>query len=217
MDFTLREVARRIGVSHAAPYRHFADKGALVTELGAAAGVDLAARIEAALLSAGRDLRAQFLGAGLAYVRFALERPASFQAMMASDIDTSAPSLVEARSRSFGLLLRFIEDAQKAGVFPPGEPMELAIPIWAMHHGLAHLALSGAFEVQDPSVLRRVVDDAHARLLDGLWIAPTASASPRWPGSARPAPAPLPSAPPAPTTAPGGSPRRPRTSSRRRS
>ena len=171
MDFTLREVARRIGVSHAAPYRHFADKSALVTELAAAATLDLAARIEAALSAAGRDLRARFLGAGLAYVRFALERPASFRVMMSSDIDTSAPSMVEARSRSYGLLLRFIEDAQKAGVFPPGEPTDLAIPIWAMHHGLADLALSGVFEVQDPEKLRCVVDDAHTRLLDGLWIA----------------------------------------------
>lgn len=171
MDFTLREVARRIGVSHAAPYRHFADKGALVTELGAAAGLELAARIEAALAAAGDDLRAQFLGAGFAYVQFALDRPASFQVMMSSDIDKAAPSMVEARARSYGLLLRFIEDAQRAGVFPPGAPPDLAIPIWAMHHGLAHLALSGAFDVRNPTLLRHVVDDAHTRLLDGLWIA----------------------------------------------
>src|SRR5262245_12564552 len=158
MDFTLREVARRIGVSHAAPYRHFADKGALVTELAATAGFELAARIEAALLAAGRDMRAQFLGAGLAYVRFALERPALFQVMMSSDIDKTAPRMIEARSKSYGLLLRYIEDAQKAAVFPPGEPQDLAIPIWAMHHGLAHLARSGAFEAEDPAKLRAVVD-----------------------------------------------------------
>ncbi|WP_236644008.1 TetR/AcrR family transcriptional regulator [Sorangium sp. So ce296] len=169
--FTLREVARRIGVSHAAPYRHFADKRALMTELAVQASTELAAQISAALEQAGGALRARFLAAGYAYVRFALEHPAPFHVMYSSEVDAEDPRVAAATSRSLGLLLGFIEEAQRAGAFPPGDPMALAVPIWAMHHGLATLAASGALSKAGPAELRRVVDDAHARLLDGLLLA----------------------------------------------
>ncbi|WP_437498018.1 TetR/AcrR family transcriptional regulator [Sorangium sp. So ce1099] len=166
--FTLREVARRIGVSHAAPYRHFPDKRALMTELAVQASTALRAQIKAALESAGGDLRARFLAAGFAYVRFALEHPAPFHVMYSSEVDAEDPRVAAATSQSLELLLGFIEEAQRAGAFPPGEPGVLAVPIWAMHHGLATLAASGNLSKAGPVELRRVVDDAHARLLDGL-------------------------------------------------
>ncbi|WP_437774415.1 TetR/AcrR family transcriptional regulator [Sorangium sp. So ce1097] len=169
--FTLREVARRIGVSHAAPYRHFPDKRALMTELAVQASTELAAQISAAIEAAGGDLRARFLAAGFAYVRFALEHPAPFHVMYSSEVDAGDPRVAAATSRSLGLLLGFIEEAQRAGAFPPGDPMAHAVPIWAMHHGLATLAASGALSRAGPAELRRVVDDAHARLLDGLLLA----------------------------------------------
>ncbi|KYF63105.1 TetR/AcrR family transcriptional regulator [Sorangium cellulosum] len=172
--FTLREVARRIGVSHAAPYRHFPDKRALMAELAVQASTALAAQISAALEAAGGaggDLRARFLAAGFAYVRFALEHPAPFHVMYSGEVDPEDPRVAAATSRSLGLLLGFIEEAQRAGAFPPGEPMALAVPIWAMHHGVATLAASGALSKAGPAELRRVSDDAHARLLDGLLLA----------------------------------------------
>lgn len=167
-SLTLREVARRIGVSHAAPYRHFADRRALLTALATEGSKELAARILAALEGAGEDLRARFLAAGFAYVSFALERPALFQATYSAEADPADPQLAAAKQRSFGILLGFIEEAQRAGAFRPGDPTELATPIWAMHHGLATLAAAGLFAEQGPEGLRRVVDDAHASLLDGL-------------------------------------------------
>ncbi|WP_437669299.1 TetR/AcrR family transcriptional regulator [Sorangium sp. So ce131] len=166
--FTLREVARRIGVSHTAPYRHFADKRALMTELAIEAGAALGAQIAAALDAAGSDLRARFLGAGLAYVRFALEHPAPFHVIYSSEVDRDDPRVQAATSRNLGMLLDFVGEAQRAGAFPPGDPMALAVPIWAMHHGLAGLATSGSLAKAGPLELRQVVDDAHARLLDGL-------------------------------------------------
>ncbi|MCC6557791.1 MAG: TetR/AcrR family transcriptional regulator [Polyangiaceae bacterium] len=185
-SFTLREVARRIGVSHAAPYRHFADKRALMTELAILAMTELADRIRAALDAAGPDLRARFLAAGFAYVRFALERPALFQASYSGEADPGDPRKQAAKEHCFGILLAFIADAQEAGAFPPGDAMELANGVWAMHHGMATLAAAGAFREggegagkrarrsakgrshEEWERLRRVVDDGHARLLDGL-------------------------------------------------
>ncbi|WP_437573373.1 TetR/AcrR family transcriptional regulator [Sorangium sp. So ce887] len=170
-SFTLREVARRIGVSHAAPYRHFADKRALMTELAVQASAALGAQISAALDEAGGELRARFLAAGFAYVRFALEHPAPFHVMYSGEVNVEDPRVAAATSQNLGLLLGFVEDAQRAGAFPPGDPMALAVPIWAMHHGLATLAASGALSKAGPVELRCLVDDAHARLLDGLLLA----------------------------------------------
>lgn len=168
VDFTLREVARRVGVSHTAPYRHFADKRALLTAITIEAQWMLAARIQAALDAAGTELRPRFLAAGWSYVHFALEAPAAFRVMYSGEIDELDPAIVATKEHSFGILLRFIEEAQRVGAFPPGDPRALATPIWAMHHGLAILAASGALGEPGSEVVKRAVDDAHGRLLDGL-------------------------------------------------
>jgi AcrR family transcriptional regulator len=168
VDFTLREVARRVGVSHTAPYRHFADKRALLTAITVEAQRMLADRIQAALDAAGSELRPRFLAAGWSYVHFALEAPAAFRVMYSSEIDELEPAIAGSKERSFGILLRFIEEAQRAGAFPRGDPRALATPIWAMHHGLAILAATGALGEPGSEAVRRAVDDAHARLLDGL-------------------------------------------------
>lgn len=187
--FTLREVARRAGVSHAAPYRHFADRSALLTAVAAAGSVELGVAVQAALddavagsgrggeRSAARKrarkpaevLRARFLAAGFAYVRFAIERPAYFQVMFfAQEIDQTDPSMLAAKGRTFGILLDFIGDGQRNGLVVAGDPETIAIPIWAMHHGLACLASGGAFAAHGAKTLRSIIDDAHAALLDGL-------------------------------------------------
>ncbi|HEY4122190.1 MAG TPA: TetR/AcrR family transcriptional regulator [Byssovorax sp.] len=175
LDFTLRELARDLGVSHAAPYRHFADKAALVTALAVEASGALGARIEAALAGAGRALRARFLAAGRAYVGFALDRPAEFAALFSPEVDALDPVVVASKARMFGVLLAFIAEAQAAGAFAKGPPEALAATIWAMHQGLAVLAVSGAFDAdrrrrspaQAPE-LWRAVDAANVALLDGL-------------------------------------------------
>jgi AcrR family transcriptional regulator len=168
LDFTLREVARRVGVSHAAPYRHFADKRALVTAIAAEALVKMGDRLEAALAGAGSDLRARMLAAGYAYVLFAVESPSAFRVIFSGEFDDADPAYLAAKDRGFGLLLGYIGDAQRAGVFPPGDPLDLARSIWAMHHGFASLAVAGAFKGEGREGLRRILDAAHGRLFDGI-------------------------------------------------
>jgi AcrR family transcriptional regulator len=168
VDFTLREVARRVGVSHMAPYRHFADKRALLTAITIEAQRMLADRIQAALDASGPELRPRFLAAGWSYVHFALEAPAAFRVMYSGEIDELDPAITATKARSFGILLRFIEEAQRSGAFPHGDPPVLATPIWAMHHGLAILAATGALGEPGSEAVKGAVDDAHGRLLDGL-------------------------------------------------
>lgn len=169
--FTLRELARRLGVSHAAPYRHFADRRALITAVAALGCDELAAAIRGGLDAAGPDLRARFLGAGYAYVRFALDKPAHFRAMFGSpEVDTGDAGYSEARARCWGILIGFIGDGQRAGLLVEGEAEVIATPVWAMHHGLACLAATGAWDEHGPAALKEIVDGAHAALLDGLLV-----------------------------------------------
>ncbi|NUQ79608.1 MAG: TetR/AcrR family transcriptional regulator [Polyangiaceae bacterium] len=167
--FTLRELARRLGVSHAASYRHFADRGALLTAVAALGCDELAAGIRAALEGAGDDLRARFLAAGYAYVRFALDKPAHFRTMFESaEVDSGDAGYVEATARCRGILIEFIREGQRRGLLVEGDPEVIATPVWAMHHGLASLASAGAFKAHGAGALKGIVDGAHAALLDGL-------------------------------------------------
>src|SRR5260221_568336 len=78
--FTLRDVARRAGVSPAAPYRHFADKEALLAAVVAESAARLGEVMQAAVAGT-EDPLDRFRRTGIAYVRFAAERPAHFRAM----------------------------------------------------------------------------------------------------------------------------------------
>lgn len=136
---SLREVARRAGVSHQAPYSHFADKAALVAAVAAEGFDQLASRMEAAAERAGPDPVARLRAIGLAYVRFARERRAHYQIMFSGELEAqAAPSETHAGARAFNLLLGAV-----AACNPPGEPFAEAVAAWALVHGLASLWLSG--------------------------------------------------------------------------
>ncbi|MGH7528396.1 MAG: TetR/AcrR family transcriptional regulator, partial [Gemmatimonadales bacterium] len=78
-NFTLREVARRAGVSHAAPYNHFADKSALLAEVAALGFQALRRQMEGSARRPPRSSRQALLGIATAYVRFGVEHPAHYR------------------------------------------------------------------------------------------------------------------------------------------
>lgn len=78
-QLNLRDLARRLGVSPAAPYRHFADKGALVRAVAADIAARYAAELEQAAAAAPPDALSQFRASGVAAVRFAVRHPAHFR------------------------------------------------------------------------------------------------------------------------------------------
>jgi AcrR family transcriptional regulator len=141
--FTLREVARRAGVSHNAPYRHFRDKDDLLAAVAAQGFRELT---QAMLEAAGRrpdDLQ-RLKRAGIAYVAFALRRPEHFTVMF----DARAPRRKDARSSeagelAFQTLVSFVRNCQEQGRLPSGEPLQLALLAWSMVHGIAKLAITG--------------------------------------------------------------------------
>lgn len=134
-DFTLRELAREAGVTHNAPYRHFAGKTELLAALRDEGFETLAASAQRAL--AGHDEpRARVRALGDAYVRFAIERPHHFRLMLS---EAGA-----ANTGAFDLLRVALEDGRKAGVVRDDlSARELALAAWSLVHGLASLIVSG--------------------------------------------------------------------------
>lgn len=164
-DLSLRALARQVGVSPRAPYRHFSSKEALLAAVATEAFHRYEAFLEGRLQRAGDDPLERFHARGRAYAAFAVAHPALFRAMNPPHrtVDEHAPELLEARGRLHQGLLDDITAAQREGKVRAGEPMRIGLAAWAMIHGLAVLLLEGQLERYpariDPDMLARAVGD----------------------------------------------------------
>jgi AcrR family transcriptional regulator len=146
---TLRGVARRARVSHAAPYHHFQDKGALI----AALAVDGFERFTAALAEA-RDRTAgshldRIRAEGAAYVRFAFEEPDRFKLMWRPELRGPDDTDVDvAGMRSYRVLIDEVEDGQRSGEIRAGDPGSLSLAAWSAVHGLSMILVDGPLRDQ---------------------------------------------------------------------
>lgn len=139
--FTLREVARRAGVSAAAPYRHFADKAQLLAAAATQGFVQLHETLDATAATT-TDLSEQVLAMGRAYVRWAVTHPDYYLVMFGSELDKSeSPEALIAGERAFDDLLDTIVRCQQAGLLATGDPRALAGPIWSLLHGVSMLTI----------------------------------------------------------------------------
>jgi AcrR family transcriptional regulator len=140
--FTLREVARRAGVSHNAPYRHFADR----EELLAAVAVEGFRELDEAMLNAVKHQRssvARLKRAGLAYVEFALRRPEHFTVMFDAAVsEQKTPDSAQVAEQAFGTLLGLVKRCQDERRLPCGDVHQFALLAWSMVHGVAKLAIA---------------------------------------------------------------------------
>ena len=144
--FTLRECARRAGVSHAAPAHHFGDVNGLLTAV-AAAGF---ARLTRAMREAAereQDQDAALVGIGVAYVRFAFDHPALFRLMFHSDrLDRGDENLRAAGSAASDVLKERLAAVRriKSALHPPEARFDpTRMRAWAVVHGIATLAIEG--------------------------------------------------------------------------
>ncbi|MFJ4899901.1 TetR/AcrR family transcriptional regulator [Streptomyces sp. NPDC088727] len=130
---SLRDLARRAGVSHAAPAHHFKDRTGLLTAI-ATEGYELFADA----LADAPDLRER----GVRYVRFATEHPAHFQVMFRPELFRAEdPDLVAAKDRASVELRTGVSGLPTAR---RGEDAGLAgMAAWSLAHGFATLLLSG--------------------------------------------------------------------------
>jgi AcrR family transcriptional regulator len=136
-DLSLRDLARQVGVSHAAPRRHFAGKQALLDALAEDGFERLGAELRAAMAEA-ENFDARLLAFARTYVRFATEHAALLELMFAGKHRPgAADSLREAADRAFEAPLALIAEGQARGEVVPGDPEQVALVAWATLQGLA--------------------------------------------------------------------------------
>jgi AcrR family transcriptional regulator len=150
---SMREVARRAGVTHQAPYHYFADREAILGEIAEQGFRMLSERVERAVeLAAGATMPERIGTMGRAYVEFACAHPAHFRIMFRPELVNldNYPSALAEGANAFALLTRVVHDAVEAGL--PGVPSgdALVATLWSTVHGLACLILDGPLAKKMP-------------------------------------------------------------------
>jgi AcrR family transcriptional regulator len=142
-ELDLRKVARRAGVSHAAPYRHFADKQALIAAINEEGFHRLAERIQSTLHAVPDESFEQLLGVALAYVRFAQENPWLMREMFSGlTIERETFTSLQMASKSvYRIYVEVLRRGQASGEIVDGDPAALAGVLWSVLHGLAMLII----------------------------------------------------------------------------
>lgn len=144
-SLSLREVARKAGVSHAAPYRHFEDKEALLAGV-AEQGFGM---FHQALEQAAQHINdpLERLEAGfIAYIRYAIENPTHYRILFGAygaNATETYPFLAVAIKQAFMQFVDTIAQGQSLGIIRSGNPEKLAQSVWASSHGLAMLLIDG--------------------------------------------------------------------------
>jgi AcrR family transcriptional regulator len=168
---TLREVARRAGVTHAAPYRHFTDKQALLAVVAEEGFRMLAAEMALGSAAHRGDPGGGLQAIGAAYVRFATSHRAHFQVMFGNHVDWTCdhPKLEESADHCFGILIAQVQACQAAGLIRAGEPLLAALCAWSMVHGLSELIANGQLTALEVSVppLEQLVAIFNTLLIEG--------------------------------------------------
>lgn len=141
---SMREVARKAGVSHQAPYYYFGDREAILAAIAGEGFSKLEQSLVRAAAQAGSEPVKAIEAMGRAYVEFALRHPAHFQAMFRADA-VPLDRYPEARKHEDEAFGKLVEGIDKALADQPAEVRRtMAIACWAMVHGLATLILEGS-------------------------------------------------------------------------
>jgi AcrR family transcriptional regulator len=139
----LRKVARKAGVSHAAPYRHFSDKKTLIAAISEEGFKQLWDEMEQAILITDSNAHEQLRNMGHAYVQFALKNPSLVREMFSGlMIEREAyPALYLVSKKLFRLIENVVIAGQSMGKIKEGSSEELTCVIWSMMHGTAILII----------------------------------------------------------------------------
>jgi AcrR family transcriptional regulator len=140
--FSLRECARRAGVSHGAPAHHFGDARGLLTAFAAAGFERMALRMQQYAREAGNRPEQRLAAVGRAYIDFALDHPAHFRLMFRSDrLDTEDPALKQAGAAAAQALAWSLAAALEHRGIDTDALQERCLLAWSAVHGLAMLVL----------------------------------------------------------------------------
>lgn len=169
---SMREVARRAGVSHQAPYHYFADRQAILAAIAGEGFRRLSAALEPAVASKRKPVARLELG-GRAYVAFALSQPGYFRVMFRPELVAleNYPDALASAQEAFARLESLVAGVVEAGVIEPSHAPGLVTVAWSFVHGLSSLVLdgplSGATALDGGSAVIDAAFRAYRRLLSG--------------------------------------------------
>ena len=152
-ELSLRAAARRAGVSTAAPYRHFADRTALMSAVAVVGYRELAT--ELVRVNPAPETADDLAAIAVAYVRFALDRTGMFRAMFTEHCDPTTPERVAAVDAIKQYVTSIVQRA-----FPAADAEAMAVAVWALVHGLAFLHLDGKFDASNTDEVAQRVRSA---------------------------------------------------------
>jgi len=163
----LRKVARKAGVSHTAPYRHFADKRSLLVAIAEEGFIRLAERLNPAIADPS-----PLNTIAIAYIHFAVDEPALMREMFSGlTIDRlEHDSLHQASKTSFSMLIQIIQQEQASGRCVPDNAERLALVLWSLLHGLAMLIIENQLPMvtTQPNGTDQFIAESVDRLIVGL-------------------------------------------------
>jgi len=165
---TMRALGERLGVSRAAPYRHFADKGALLIAVAAAGFQRLNDRLQSVDADTPRSGVERLGRMGEAYVRFALENPAHYRLMYGKEAVTRGdqPELRESANALFEGLVSVFQAHQDSGILQRQDPRGQAYVAWGAVHGVASLLIEG--QILTTVDVDGLIAQTTRTLLDGM-------------------------------------------------
>jgi AcrR family transcriptional regulator len=144
LGVSLREVAREVGVTHAAAYHHFASKEALLVAVAEQGFEQLLAALDREPVPVANPFFAVIANAS-GYARYAVRNPSQFRFMYGTS-PASAEPLAAQHARVLDRFAQAVRDAQAAQVIAAGAPARPAAQIWSAAHGIAVLTVSGALD-----------------------------------------------------------------------
>ena len=171
-SLSLRAVAKKVGVSHTAPYRHFKDKESLLAGIAGRGYDELATQLAEAVELHSNDPAAQLQEAGYRYLQLAINNPQCTQLMDSGILpcDDTYPDLKASGETAFDGLKMIIEEGQSCGVFKKGDIELLALSAWSVIHGLTLLLISGTLAdvLSIPVDVRPLTSAVTGNMLEGL-------------------------------------------------
>jgi len=169
----MRAIAREAGVSHMAPYHHFADKAALLAAVAEEGFRALTQEMADRIAARGGDQKTALRESGIAYVVFAATRPHLFRAMFSSEVagmSDDYPSLSEAGLATFAVLQGLVERSQEEGSVRDDDSRRIGLTAWSLVHGLAMLIIDGHFgaEAMQPAGAEQLAYEVTGGFYRGL-------------------------------------------------
>ena len=163
-QLSLRDLAREVGVSHAAPRRHFADRQALLDALAEAGFARLHATLRTALDDADGDFASRVRATMTAYTHFATDNAALLELMYTSKHGPGAERIVKAAEAPFEMLHQLLIEGQAQGALEAGDPERIGIVLFATLQGIATI-ING--NIVKPELLDGLVETAVEQFLRG--------------------------------------------------